>query len=358
MSTKRELTAIAKNAARECGFDLVAVAPPQYGEYTGSFRQWLERGFHGDMGYMARNVERRIHLHEVLPGIRSVICLALNYHNPGARCHDPGVGIISGYALNQDYHDVMDARMRRVVDALAAVCPGGRYRTYADTGPVLEKALAEQAGIGWIGKHTNLISRNIGSWFFLGEILTDLALAFDAPPASFCGSCRRCIDACPTGAIVAPYQLDARRCISYLTIEMKGSIPIELRPLIGNRIYGCDDCQDVCPWNRFARQTAESAFLWRGDLAAPDLVELLSLTDEHFRERFRGSPIKRIKRRGLLRNVAVALGNTKEPAAIPYLEKALSKDDPLIRAHVAWALKMIKEADLSGSEPGFLHQPR
>jgi len=331
-----------KEAARECGFDLVGIAPPEYGDHAIHLKRWLERGFHGEMGYMARNIERRADLQQVLPGIRSVICVALNYYSPTIPLPSTAQGRISKYALNVDYHLVMQRRLQHLLEWLKERHPLARFITFVDTGPVLEKALAERAGLGWIGKHTNLISPHLGSWFFLGEILTDLELAYDEPQPGLCGKCRRCLEACPTQAIVAPYQLDARRCISYLTIELKGEIPPELRPLIGNRIFGCDECQQVCPWNRFARQTVEQSFLPRADLQAPELREMMSLTEERFRMRFRDSPIKRLKRRGLLRNVAVALGNARDRDAIPCLEKARLDEDPLIRSHAAWALAMIE----------------
>jgi epoxyqueuosine reductase len=250
---------------------------------------------------------------------------------------------VARYALGDDYHDVMLSRLKTLLAEVRArygeEVPG---RAYVDTGPLLERDLAQRAGLGWWGKNTNLLHRHLGSYFFLGALLLGLDLAPDAPTTAHCGTCRRCLDACPTRAFVAPYVLDARRCISYLTIELKGPIPRNLRPLVGNWIYGCDICQEVCPWNRKAPPTDEPAFQPRGDLAAPELIPLLGMTDEEFRARFRGSPIKRTKRRGLLRNVAVALGNARDPVAIPALRAALGQDpEPLVRGHAAWALGRI-----------------
>jgi epoxyqueuosine reductase len=305
------------------------------------------------MDYMARRVERRADPRIVLPGAKSIVVVAMNYApgepESGSRSGTSGskasTGFIARYARGPDYHELIGEKLNQLS---ARVCelggPGTATKSYVDTGPVLERDLAQRAGIGWIGKHTNLLSRRFGNWFFLGEILTTLELEPDAPEREYCGTCTRCIAVCPTQAIRAPYVLDARRCISYLTIELKGSIPTELRPLIGNRIFGCDDCLAVCPWNRFARQASTLQFD-REDLRRPDLIELMGLTEPQFRARFGGTPIARIKRRGLLRNVAVALGNARDRAAVPALEKALDDPEPLIREHARWALEVIRERE-------------
>jgi epoxyqueuosine reductase len=267
----------------------------------------------------------------------------MDYDPPGARdawdvLEQPELGYVSRYALGRDYHKVLRSRLQRLADRIAGhVGPFG-YRAFVDSAPVLEKALARNAGLGWIGKHTNLLSNTAGSWFFLGELYTDLPLPVDTPATEHCGTCVRCIEICPTRAIVAPYQLDARRCISYLTIEHRGAIPRELRPLMGNLVFGCDICQDVCPWNKFAQVAPEREFYAREGNLTPSLIVLMGMTREEFNRRFKGSPVKRAKHAGFLRNVAVALGNSNDPAAIPALETALVHEEPLVRAHAAWAL--------------------
>jgi len=255
------------------------------------------------------------------------------------------VGVIARYARFNDYHQLMGSRLEKLLEFVREQVPAANGRVYCDTGPVSERDLAMRAGLGWIGKHTNLISRSRGNWFFLGEIILAIALPPDKPETPHCGTCTRCIPACPTGAITAPYRLDARRCISYLTIELKGSIPVELRPLIGARIYGCDDCIAVCPWNKFAKKAADTALQPRDDLKAPDLLELLSLDEEGFRRRFADSPIRRTKRAGLLRNACVALGNLGDARAIPALKNAAENDpEPLIREHARWALERLDQS--------------
>jgi len=255
---------------------------------------------------------------------------------------DALTGTVARYARFDDYHETLWQRLESLLVFIKARSQSANGKVYCDTGPVTERDLAMRAGLGWIGKHTSLISRDLGNWFFLGEIILDIPLPPDAPETTHCGTCTRCLPACPTGAITAPYQLDARRCISYLTIEMKGSIPVALRPLIGTRIYGCDDCLAVCPWNKFAVRTDDPAVRPRADLLAPDLLELLALDAGAFNARFRNSPIKRTKRRGLLRNVCVALGNLGDPRAVPALIRAAETDpEPLVREHAQWALERI-----------------
>jgi len=350
------LTQRIKARALELGFNLVGVAEAGPSQQHEAFVEWLRAGFHGTMGYLARPeaVERRRDPRAILPGARSVVTVAMSYYVPAreSAANDARLrGQIARYARNDDYHDVMTRRLEALTGFMRT--EAGREvqaRVYVDTGPVLERELASRAGLGWIGKHTNLIHPRWGSWLLLGEIITDLALEPDPPfEQDYCGTCDRCLVACPTGALVAPRVLDARRCISYLTIELKGPIPPDLRPLMGDWIFGCDVCQEVCPWNqKFARPTEEPAFRPRDDLAAPDLMALLSLDEEGFRHRFRGSPIRRAKRPGLLRNVAVALGNLGSPAAVPALARALDDPEPLVRDHAAWALGQIGGAARSG----------
>jgi len=295
------------------------------------------------MGYMQRHGTRRSRPAELVPGTVRVICARLDYlpaaADPQAVLDDPSAAYVSRYALGRDYHKIVRKRLQQLADRIAqAIGPFG-YRVFSDSAPVLEKPLAEKAGLGWIGKHTNLIARDAGSWFFLGEIYTDLPLPVDAPATGHCGSCRACIDVCPTRAIVGPYRLDARRCISYLTIELRGSIPVELRPLLGNRIYGCDDCQLVCPWNRFARLTTEPDFVPRHNLDAAKLVELFDWSEEEFLRRTEGSAIRRIGYEQWLRNIAVALGNApSDPAVLTALDRRRNHPSALVREHVAWAL--------------------
>jgi len=325
--------------ALELGFDLCRVARCGTPPHAAEFDRWLAEGNAGEMAWLGRNKERRMDPEQVLPGARSVLVLAMNYWQ-GPQQPAAARGKIARYAWGADYHELIEARLREL-DAWMAV-HGGRQKRYVDTGPILERDFAALAGIGWHGKSTMLISRQLGTWFFLAEILTTLDLPPDGAEPDRCGSCTRCIDACPTGAIDAPHHLDARRCISYLTIELKGSIPVELRPLIGDRIYGCDDCLTACPWNRFARASHEAAFAARA-AARLTLVELLALGEEEFRALFRGSPIKRIKRRGLLRNVCVALGNTGTREDAPALKRAALDPEPLVREHAEWALCRIAE---------------
>src|SRR5213594_1066353 len=311
--------------ARQLGFDacrVTSAAPP---DNAARFQDWLAAGRHGEMGYLERNAHKRVEPQRVLAGARSVVTLAVSYgpvpssefrvassptHQPGTRNSELGTrGIVARYARFTDYHNVLAAPLKQLTAFINDLGgPGTRSLWYVDTGPMLERDLAQRAGLGFIGKHTNLISRQLGNWIFLAEIITTLELAADAPERNRCGCCTRCITACPTQAITAPFQLDARRCISYLTIELKGSIPVELRPAIGNRIFGCDDCLAVCPWNRFAREGEMMKAQSRPDLTAPDLLELLSLDEPGFKRRFGGTPILRTRRRGLLRNVCVALG--------------------------------------------------
>ena len=328
-----------EQTATDLGFDGFGITAPDIPKATEKYKRWLARQYEGQMEYMSRWVEKRSDLNHVLPGVRSVICLRTNYlpKEKDMRFLDnTDDGDISIYALNQDYHDVLLPRLKQLEEKIHQEFANCQTKVYVDTGPVLEKPLAQKAGIGWIGKHTNLISEGIGSWYFLAEILTDIALPESQPAVDRCGTCRECIDICPTRAIVAPYILDSRRCISYLTIELKGVIPLQFRKAIGNRIYGCDDCQIVCPWNSYAVKTDDPAFQEQEGVHL--LIDLIRLDDEGFRNRFRNSPVKRIKRRGFLRNVAVALGNSGDLNAVSPLIEVLSDPEPLIRAHAVWAL--------------------
>jgi len=325
--------------AYELGFDGFGIAGPGIDEAVTRYKKWIELQYHGDMAYMSRWLEKRADLNQVLPGVKSVICLKKNYLTASKDMgflNERDVGDISLYAMNEDYHDVLKPRLRQLEQKVQEIFAGCQTLIYTDTGPVLEKPLAQKAGLGWIGKHTNLITEGAGSWYFLAEILVDVALPPSVEAVDRCGTCTACIDICPTRAIVAPYVLDARKCISYLTIELKGVIPPEFRKAIGNHIYGCDDCQIVCPWNAHAVPIPDEVFVARE--GTRQLLELMRLDDEGFRARFRKSPVKRIKRRGLLRNVAVALGNSGNPHAVPPLVEALSDPEPLIRAHAVWAL--------------------
>jgi epoxyqueuosine reductase len=304
---------------------------------------------------MERGKEKRCDPRKILPGARSVIVVALNYFqgveagvppaNSGTAADTAATttatGRIARYAWGDDYHDVMTAKLDKIDNFLREF--DGTQKCYVDTGPILERDHAAQAGIGWHGKSSMLIDPRLGTWFFLGEILTTLELPPDSPQPTRCGTCERCITACPTGAITAPHRLDARRCISYLTIELKGAIPLELRPLIGNRIFGCDDCLDACPWNRFAQTSRETAFSARLSTTGMLLRDYLRLNDAEFRALFRNSPIKRIKRRGFLRNVCVALGNIGDLSDLPALERAEADEEPLIAEHAAWAIKQIQK---------------
>ena len=328
--------------ARELGFDSCRIAACAAPKHASEFRTWLREGAAGEMSYMERGEEKRCDPQKVLPGARSIVVLALNYWQGGAAHRAAATaGRVARYAWGEDYHDVISRKLDKIDNFLRRF--GGRQKSYVDTGPILERDHAAQAGIGWHGKSTMLIDTRLGTWFFLGEILTTLELPPDPPQRDRCGTCERCIQACPTGAITAPHRLDARRCISYLTIESKGSIPVELRPLIGNRIFGCDDCLDACPWNRFAQASRETAFSARRATTGMLLRDYLELNDVEFRALFRNSPIKRIKRRGLLRNVCVALGNVGSLADLSALRRAASDPDELIAEHAAWAIERIQQ---------------
>lgn len=333
-----------KTWGRELGFGHIGIADIDLSEAETHLLSWLGQGRHGEMHYMESHGTRRSRPQELIPGILRVISVRMDYL-PGQAAdsetvlHNPQLGFVSRYALGRDYHKVMRHRLQQLAERIEASIGPFQYRAFSDSAPVLEKALAEKAGLGWIGKHTNLIDKQTGSWFFLGELYTDLPLPTDTPAEDHCGTCRACIDVCPTQAIVAPYELDARRCISYLTIELHGSIPVELRPLIGNRIYGCDDCQLVCPWNRFAQPTGEPGFTPRHGLDAPELVRLFSWTEDEFIKYIEGSAIRRIGYEGWLRNIAVALGNAPTSESIVNALKArMEHTSELVREHVVWAL--------------------
>jgi epoxyqueuosine reductase len=344
-----EVTERIRQKAREMGFGAVGFAPAHASAYGDAYARWIGEGMHGEMAYLAREdaVARRRDPAVLVPGARSAVVVAMEYFNADAEPAapaDPSRGIVARYARNHDYHELMKGRLIALQDWIHAELLPVQGRAYVDTGAVLERELASRAGLGWFGRNTMLIQPRRGSYWFLGVILLDVELAYDEPFAKdHCGSCQACVSACPTGALLgrdetgAP-RMDARRCISYLTIELRGPIPRELRPLIGNRVYGCDICQEVCPWNRFATPSAEEAFLAREGLDGPSLVEWMTMTQEEFSARFKGSPIKRAKRRGLLRNVAVALGNWGSPEAVPALAVALNDEEPLVRGHAAWAL--------------------
>jgi epoxyqueuosine reductase len=340
---RADLKAQLVSFAREIGFDACRVANCAPPPHASEFRGWLRDGAAGEMNYMERGEEKRCDPQKVLPGARSIIVLALNYWQGGnlRRSETAATGRIARYAWGDDYHDVIAAKLEKLDRFLAGL--GGVQKVYVDTGPVLERDHAAQAGVGWHGKSTMLIDPALGTWFFLAEVLTTLELAADAPQHDRCGTCERCIRACPTGAITSPHRLDARRCISYLTIEHKSSIPLELRPLIGDRIFGCDDCLDACPWNRFAQVSRESAFSARRSTVGMALRDYLKLSGEEFRLLFRNSPIKRIQRKGFLRNVCVALGNVGDLTDLAALEKATADPEPLIGEHAAWAIERIRE---------------
>jgi len=350
-----------RQRALELGFDDCRFTTANPPDHAAHFSKWLAAHRHGEMTWLERTAPKRMEPERVLAGARGVIALAASYaqtssvlrvSSSSSRTVEPFLtqhetrnisGLISRYARFDDYHHVLGERLKSLTEFVNQL--GGaetRSLWYTDTGPVLERDFGQRAGLGFIGKHTNLISRKFGNWIYLAEIITTLELEPDAPGKNRCGSCARCIAACPTNAITAPFQLDARRCISYLTIELKGTIPVELRPAIGNRIFGCDDCLAVCPWNRFAREGNLMKNHARPELAAPDLIGLLQLDEAGFQSRFAGTPILRTKRRGLLRNVCVALGNVGDVSALPALQKAAQDSEPLIAGHAHWAMEQIQ----------------
>lgn len=333
-----------KRWGQELGFQQVGITDIHLETYEKRYLEWLSQQFHGEMSYMSSHGSKRYRPEELIAGTIRVISVRIDYLPPNSDIinvlQNPNQGYISRYALGRDYHKLIRKRLTALAEKISKTIGQFGYRAFTDSAPVLEKPLAEKAGLGWIGKHTNLINKKAGSWFFLGEIYTDLPLPIDEPATNHCGSCHACIDICPTQAIVGPYQLDARRCISYLTIELRGSIPIELRPLLGNRIYGCDDCQLICPWNKFAKPSQEKDFHPRHNLAAPQLIELFNWTEEEFLQKTEGSAIRRIGYECWLRNIAVALGNAPKDAAIIHaLQNKLEHPSELVREHVEWALE-------------------
>lgn len=332
-----------KQWGQELGFQQIGITDTQLGEHEVHLLNWLQAGRHGAMHYMEKHGVKRSRPDLLEPGTLRIISARLNYWvnatDADEVLNNSQLGFVSRYALGRDYHKVLRHKLHRLARRITAAAGPFNYRAFVDSAPVLEKALAEKAGLGWIGKHTNLLNRHAGSWFFLGEIYTDLPLPIDTQASNHCGTCHACLDICPTQAIIAPYQLDARLCISYLTIELRGSIPVELRPLIGNRIYGCDDCQLVCPWNRYAQVSAESDFKTRHQLDAPQLVTLFAWREEEFLRYTEGSPIRRIGYACWLRNIAVALGNSDTTAEIIQALLARANDpSELVREHVIWAL--------------------
>jgi len=344
-SRKDDLRTEIESWAREAGFDVVGFAAPHEISAAGErLREWLAEGREGDMGWMRETAERRANPATLWPDVRSVILLGLNYgpdDDPLPLLEEKRRGVISVYAQGKDYHDLIKKRLKRVAREIVSAY-GADVKVFVDTAPVMEKPLAAAAGLGWQGKHTNLVSREFGSWLFLGAIFTTLELETDAPERDHCGRCQACLDICPTNAFPAPYQLDARRCISYLTIEHKGPIPRGLRGQMGNRIYGCDDCLAVCPWNKFAQASAEMAFKPRETTGTPPLEELAALDDAGFRARFAGSPIKRIGRDRLVRNVAIAMGNSGATDFAVILMRLLEDASPLVRGAAIWALGALK----------------
>jgi epoxyqueuosine reductase len=333
-----------KRWAQELGFQQLRISDTDLLEHEEHLLDWLRQGRHGEMEYMTRHGTKRSRPEELLPGTIRIISVRMNYLSPYGRdpeevlqCAD--LAYISRYALGRDYHKLMRNRLQRLARRIQQITGPFGYRAFADSAPVLEKAIAAKSGIGWIGKHTNLLNRDAGSWFFLGELYTDLPLPTDPPVKNHCGRCQSCLQACPTQAITAPYQLDARRCISYLTIELRGSIPVELRPYMGNRIFGCDDCQLVCPWNRYAKVTELSDFRVRHRLDTASLIDLFAWDKDEFFNKTEGSAIRRIGHEGWLRNLAVALGNAATtPEALNALRHRANHSSELVREHVCWAL--------------------
>ena len=330
--------------ARLAGFDAVAVtAPDAIPLAPARLKEFVTEGYHGSMDWIAETLERRADPRALWPEVRSIVVLGMNYgpdHDPRGVLEKRDRGAISVYARNRDYHDVVKGRLKDIAGRIVART-GGDVKVFVDTAPVMEKPLAEAAGIGWQGKHSNLVSREFGSWLFLGSIFTTAEIEPDVAEEDHCGSCRACLDACPTDAFPAPYRLDARRCISYLTIENKGPIPHEFREAIGNRIYGCDDCLAACPWNKFAREASEAKLAARDDLREPGLDKLLGLDDAAFRSLFSGSPVKRIGRDRFIRNVLIAIGNANDAALAQEAERLLADQSPLVRGAAVWALSRI-----------------
>jgi len=345
-----DLTQKIKSWGVSLGFQKIGISDLDLTQAEQHLENWLQQNYHGDMAYMQRHGLKRSRPATLVPGTQSVISARLDYLPSDAAdtesvMIDPSLGLISRYALGRDYHKVMRQRLQKLAHHIEEEIGGFGYRVFSDSAPVLEKPLAVKAGLGWIGKHTNLLARDCGSWFFLGEIYSDLPLPSDTPAENHCGTCQACIDVCPTRAIVGPYELDARRCISYLTIELKGPIPESLRPMMGNHIYGCDDCQLVCPWNRFAITSSEPAFLPRQGLDQPGLVELFSWDETTFLAKTEGSAIRRIGHVQWLRNIAIALGNgASSPRVLQALQSRLHHDSELVRDHVRWALESLNNS--------------
>ena len=334
-----------KSWGKALGFDAIGIADCDLSQQEAQLMAWLDAGFHGDMDYMAKHGVKRARPATLVPGTISIITARLSYAPPRAKeswsvINDPGRAFLSRYALGRDYHKVLRGKLQQLADKIKSEIGEFRHRVFTDSAPVLEVALSVKSGLGWRGKHTLLLNRDAGSYFFLGEIYTDLPLPTDTAEPDHCGTCTKCMAVCPTQAIVAPYQLDARRCISYLTIELKGSIPEALRPLIGNRVYGCDDCQLVCPWNRFAQTSAEEDFAVRNGLDDVSLVDLFAWSESDFNDRLAGSAIRRIGYERWLRNIAVGLGNAPgTQAVIAALQSRRDDASPLVREHVSWALQ-------------------
>jgi epoxyqueuosine reductase len=341
---RADTTAAIRDRALALGFDVVGFAPATLGEKArGRLSDYISNGYHGDMGWLAERTQQRSQPTDLWSEAKSVIVVGLNYGPEGDPLEvlsKPERGAISVYARGRDYHDVAKKKLRVLARFIADDLKGD-VKLFVDTAPVMEKPLAARAGLGWQGKHTNLVSKTAGSWLFLGEIYTTLSLSIESEGADSCGSCSRCLTACPTNAFPAPYKLDARRCISYLTIEHKGHIPLEFRQAIGNRIYGCDDCLAVCPWNKFAHQTNEPDLEARLELRWPRLADLVQLDDTTFRQVFSGSPVKRVGRDRFIRNVLIAIGNSETSELIPYVEAKLADKSPLVRAMAVWALSRL-----------------
>jgi len=343
------ITRSIKHKAIELGFDVVGVSPVENYPENQFYKEWLARGFAGEMSYMERNAEKREDIRNIMSDAISVISCGLNYNTDNPYSIDESDktrGWISRYAWGDDYHDCIKKKLLLLEKHVNDLAPEGmRSKAYVDTGPVLERVYAKYSGIGWYGKNTCLINQDIGSWIFIGEIITNIELEYDSPVPDRCGTCTMCIDACPTDALREPYVLDSNLCISYLTIELKGKIPMRLRDKIDNNIYGCDICQDVCPWNRKAEVTESPYFMPRSGLYNPELSYLSQLTLNDFRNLFKNSPVKRAKRKGFIRNVMVAIGNSGNRDLVPYVVQTLEDEDPLVRAHAAWALSRLEGKD-------------